>query len=125
MPAWFPPTGRQIRFPDNLIPADYGMDLDPLRVNPDDPGSALLPKNWNGSGRACASCPGPIVMSVQDMFGRAAFTLWFSRRPAVEKACSIEMILPTAPLLRPRRRASDARQRKPGPAENPQTRLQA
>ena len=96
-PPGFPANwGVKSGFPDNLIPADYGMDLDPLRVNPDDPGSAIAPEKLERFRQGLRELPWvSIVMSVQDMFGAGGLhPLVQQKTPAVEKACSIEMILP-------------------------------
>jgi hypothetical protein len=96
-PPGFPANwGTKSGFPDNLIPADYGMDLDPLRVNPDDPGSPIAPEKLERFRQGLRELPWvSIVMSVEDMFGAGGLhPLVQQKTPVVEKACSIEMILP-------------------------------
>jgi hypothetical protein len=81
-----------------LIPADYQMDLDPVRVDPNNPASPIDPIKMQRLKEGLRELPiVSIVMKTDDMFGAGG--LYPSSResgvkPSNEKACSIEMVLP-------------------------------
>ena len=77
------------------MPADYEMDQDPLRVNPDDPFSEIDPEKLARFNQGMRELPSvSIVMNVEDMFGTNSLH-WKStqKNPVIEKPCSVEMIL--------------------------------
>lgn len=97
-PAGLPTTwGTNSNFPGNIIPADYGMDRDPLRVTPTDSNSAIDAaklQRFNAGMHELATVS--IAIPNSDMF--ASTGMYYSSNvqnknfPA--KAASIEMILP-------------------------------
>ncbi|MFO1487689.1 MAG: lamin tail domain-containing protein [Verrucomicrobiota bacterium] len=84
-------------FSNNLVPADYEMDLDPLRVTPTNPASPVDAAKLQRFKTGLAELPVvSIVMNVEDMFGATGIynaanvmTKGYPDRP-----CSIEMVLP-------------------------------
>ena len=79
-----------------LVPADYEMDLDPLRVDPNDPFSAVDPEKLARFKQGMRELPSvSIVMNVDDMFGTNSLHWKATQKtPVIEKPCSVEMILP-------------------------------
>jgi len=97
-PAGFPSTwGTKSGFPNNLVPADYEMDLDPLRVDPNEPASAIEPQKLQRLKDGLRELPiVSVVMDRNDMFGPGGLypTSSDSNKTPNEKRCSVEMILP-------------------------------
>jgi hypothetical protein len=99
-PAGFPSTwGARsgFGFPGNLVPADYEMDFDPVRVDPNNSASAIDPVKLQRLKDGLRELPVvSIVMPVEDMFGATgiynAANVMTKGYP--DKACSIEMVLP-------------------------------
>jgi hypothetical protein len=97
-PAGFPTNwGTATGFPSSVVPADYGMDLDPLRVTPTDSASALDPakvQRYNDGLRALPSIS--IATPGSSMF--ASTGMYYSNhvmdKDFAALACSVEMILP-------------------------------
>lgn len=97
-PAGFPSTwGNNSGFPGGLVPADYEMDLDPLRVNPLSPASPVDPEKRERLRAGLRDLPVvSLVMDRDDMFGSAGLypRASDSNKSPNEKPCSVEMILP-------------------------------
>lgn len=97
-PPGFPATwGPRAGFPDNLTPADYEMDLDPVRVDPNDPGSSLDPVKLQRLKTGLRELPVvSVVMNVEDMFGATGIynSANVMTKGYPDKPCSIEMFLP-------------------------------
>lgn len=97
-PAGFPSIwGQHNAFPDGNVPADYEMDWDPIRVDPNDPFSSVDPQKLERFKQGMRELPSvSVVMNVNDMFGEGNSLHWRStqKTPLIEKPCSIEMILP-------------------------------
>jgi hypothetical protein len=102
-PPGFPSNwGPNASFSGGVVPADYAMDMDPLRVDPNNPASAIDPVKLQRLKDGLRELPVvSIVMKTDDIFG----TLGLYQRSAVEtgtpgdkpenkKPCSVEMILP-------------------------------
>lgn len=97
-PAGFPATwGTWSGFPNNQVPADYEMDLDPLRTDPNNPASPLDPAKMQRLQAGLRELPlVSVVMRPDDLFGANGLYPRASdgNKASNEKACSIEMILP-------------------------------
>jgi len=97
-PAGFPATwGVNAIFPGGAVPADYEMDLDPLRVDPNDPGSAIDPEKMQRLQDGLREWPiVSLVLKRDDMFGPGGLYPNSSsgNKASNEKACSVEMLLP-------------------------------
>jgi hypothetical protein len=97
-PAGFPSTwGTYADFPGSIVPADYGMDLDPLRVDANDPGSAIDPEKLQRFQEGLRELPVvSITMNVNDMFTSSGLyhTPHVTNKDFPEKPCSVEMVLP-------------------------------
>jgi hypothetical protein len=98
-PRGFPKAwGRSRGFENGVIPADYEMDMDPLRVNPNDPKSAVSPEKLQRFRAGLRELPMvSLAMSTAEMFGPGG--LYVTGQEAQvkepnEKRASIEMILP-------------------------------
>lgn len=98
-PPGFPNTwGMSSGFPDRRVPADYEMDMDPLRVDPNNPASAIDASKLRRFKEGLRELPiVSIVMRTEDMFGAGG--LYPKAREAGvkssnEKPCSVEMVLP-------------------------------
>lgn len=97
-PAGFPPDwGTASSFPGNIVPADYDMDLDPLRVTPTDPSSALDPvklQRYNDGMRELPSLsislPNSSLFASTGMYHSSHVT----DKTFADKLCSVELILP-------------------------------
>lgn len=98
-PRGFPKTwGRSQGFPNGVVPADYEMDTDPLRVKPNDPNSPVDPEKLLRFRRGMRELPiVSLVLDTQEMFGARGLYVT-GRETAVkqsnEKKCSIEMLEP-------------------------------
>jgi hypothetical protein len=93
--TWGPRSG--FGFPGNLVPGDYEMDPDPLRVDPNDPGSGIDPVKLQRLGDGLRELPVvSIVMNVEDMFGATGIYSYpnVTTKGFADKPCSIEMFLP-------------------------------
>lgn len=90
----FPPFSTTPGF----VPADYEMDLDPLRADPNDPGSPVDPDKLQRFREGMAEWPiVSVVMKVEDMFGASGLypnSREVANKPSLEKPCSVEMLLP-------------------------------
>ncbi len=97
-PAGFPSTwGSNGAFPGGIIPADYEMDLDPVRVDPNNPASAVDPVKLARLKGGLRELPiVSIVMKTDDMFGDGGLypTSSSGNKNKNDKECSVEMILP-------------------------------
>jgi hypothetical protein len=97
-PAGFPTTwGTSAGFTGNIVPAEYAMDLDPLRVTPTNSNSALDPvkvQRYNDSLRelpsiSLATPPGSMFESTGMYHSNNVMNKSFA-----DQLCSVEMILP-------------------------------
>jgi hypothetical protein len=96
--ATFPPSTT----PPGVVPADYGVDLDPLRVNPNDTNSPVDAEKLQRLKDGLREIPTmSIVMKTDDIFGTAGLyqrsadeTGSPGTKPDNKKLCSVEMILP-------------------------------
>jgi len=85
-----------------LVPADYAMDMDPLRVDPNNANSPIDPVKLQRLKDGLRELPTlSIVMKVDDIFGTSGLyqrsadeTGTPGTKPDNRKACSIELILP-------------------------------
>lgn len=85
-----------------LVPADYAMDMDPLRVDPNNASSAIDPVKLQRLKDGLRELPTlSIVMKTDDIFGTnglyqksADETGTPGNKPENKKPCSVEMILP-------------------------------
>ncbi|HWN94996.1 MAG TPA: lamin tail domain-containing protein, partial [Methylomirabilota bacterium] len=85
-----------------FVPADYGMDLDPLRVDPNNPATAIDPVKLQRLKDGLRELPVvSVVMKVDDLFGpqglhqrSAVETGSPGTKPNNSKPCSVEMFLP-------------------------------
>ena len=103
-PAGFPTTwGTYATFPSNIIPADYEMDTDPVRVDPNTPASAVDPVKQQRLKDGLRELPMlSVVIPMADMF--LSTGLYFGSTVTAQnnvenklfgyKKCSVEMILP-------------------------------
>ncbi|MGC3960959.1 MAG: chitobiase/beta-hexosaminidase C-terminal domain-containing protein [Verrucomicrobiota bacterium] len=97
-PPGFPSTwGTAANFPGNIVPADYEMDSDPLRVNPYDSGSALDPVKLQRFQDGLRELPiVSLVLNRDDMFGTNGLypKSKSGDKSPNEKPISLEMLLP-------------------------------
>jgi hypothetical protein len=102
-PAGFPTNwGPNSGFPGGVVPADYEMDMDPLRVDPNNASSAIDPVKMQRLKDGLRELPTlSIVMKTDDIFGTAGLyqrsaveTGTPGTKPENKKPCSIEFILP-------------------------------
>jgi hypothetical protein len=97
-PAGFPATwGTYSDFPGNIVPADYGMDLDPLRTDPNNPASPIDPEKLQRYRDGMRELPiVSIVMDMDDLFNPSGFyhTPHVTNKDFPAKPCSVEMVLP-------------------------------
>ena len=103
-PSGFPTTwGTYATFAGNIIPADYEMDTDPLRVDPLTPTSAVDPVKLQRFNDGMRELPMvSIVIPMADMF--LSTGLYYGSTVSAQnnienknfplKKCSVEMILP-------------------------------
>ncbi|MCI0535975.1 MAG: lamin tail domain-containing protein [Verrucomicrobiales bacterium] len=97
-PPGFPSSwGASSGFPDRRVPADYEMDLDPLRVDPNSSASPIDAAKLRRFKDGLRELPiVSVAMRTEDMFGPGG--LYPKAREAAklsnEKACSVEMVLP-------------------------------
>lgn len=84
-------------FPDSLVPADYEMDMDPLRTDQNDPGSPIDPDKLQRLRDGLRELPiVSLVINPTDLFTPTGFydAANVRNKSFPEKACAIEMILP-------------------------------
>lgn len=97
-PAGFPTTwGTHSSFTNSIIPADYGMDLDPLRVDPTTPSSALDPAKVQRLNDGLKELPSiSIATANSNMFASTGmyYSNSLTNADYPVKGCSVEMILP-------------------------------
>jgi hypothetical protein len=102
-PVGFPTNwGPNSGFTGGFVPADYEMDMDPLRVTPNSPASAIDPVKLQRLKDGLRELPVlSIVMKTDDIFGTAGIyqrsaveTGVPGNKPENKKPCSVEMILP-------------------------------
>jgi len=97
-PSGFPSTwGTAANFPGNIVPADYEMDSDPLRVDPYNSGSAIDPVKLQRFKDGLRELPVvSLVLNRDDMFGTNGLYPKSSsgNKNPNEKAVSLEMLMP-------------------------------
>ena len=95
-PPGYPTSwGTRSAFPNNLVPADYEMDLDPLRTSPNNPGSAIDPIKMQRLMNGLREWPiVSMVMDPDDMFGSNGLYPNSIDKNFGEKPVSLEMWLP-------------------------------
>jgi hypothetical protein len=98
-PAGFPTDwGSSPGFPGRRVPADYEMDSDPLRVDPNNPSSPIDPAKFERFRSGLRELPlVSLVLKMADMFGDEGLypnAREDSAKDSNEKPCSVEMILP-------------------------------
>ncbi|HET6408393.1 MAG TPA: lamin tail domain-containing protein, partial [Chthoniobacteraceae bacterium] len=97
-PAGFPSNwGAHASFPGGVVPADYGMDTDPVRVDPNNAGSAIDPVKQQRLKDALRELPiVSITLPIIDMFGTNGlyYNPNVTNKSFGYKKCSVEMILP-------------------------------
>ncbi|TAL04995.1 MAG: hypothetical protein EPO07_04345, partial [Verrucomicrobia bacterium] len=84
-------------FPGDYVPADYEMDFDPVRVDPNDPFSAIDPVKLQRLKDGLRELPiVSVVMNRDEMFGANGIYTFptVNTKGYPDKACSVEMILP-------------------------------
>ncbi len=84
-------------FPGNLVPADYEMDADPLRADPNNPATAIDPVKLQRLKAGLRELPiVSIVMDNANIFGPAG--MYYSpnviSKTFPDQPCSVEMMLP-------------------------------
>lgn len=97
-PPGFPANwGTYANFPNNLVPADYEMDWDPLRADPNKPGSAVDPAKLADLKAGLLELPVlSVVMHPADLFEPTGL-YWSSNitnKRFPNKPASVEMVLP-------------------------------
>ena len=102
-PAGFPSNwGPNTGFPGGVVPADYEMDMDPLRVDPNNTNSPIDAVKLQRLKDGLRELPVvSIVMKTEDIFGTqglyqrsAVETGTPNTKPENKKPCSVEMVLP-------------------------------
>lgn len=97
-PVGFPANwGPHASFPGGVVPKDYGMDTDPVRVDPNNVASAVDPVKQQRLKDGLRELPiVSITLPVNDMFGASG--LYYSSNVQNKsfgyKKCAVEMILP-------------------------------
>jgi len=90
----FPPASTV----PGYVPADYEMDSDPLRFDPNDPGSPIDPVKLQRFKSSFSELPAvSLVMNVEDIFGMTGLypnAREAANKPNLEKPCSLEMLFP-------------------------------
>lgn len=80
-----------------FVPADYEMDWDPLRVDPNDPASPIDPEKFRRLMDGLRELPVlSLVMKTDDMFGPGGLypTSSSANKAPNQKPCSVELLLP-------------------------------
>lgn len=102
-PAGFPTNwGPNTGFTGGFVPADYEMDMDPLRVDPNNTNSPIDAVKLQRLKDGLREIPTvSVVMKLDDIFGTAGLyqrsaveTGTPGTKPDNKKPCSVEMILP-------------------------------
>ena len=97
-PPGFPATwGTYANFSNNIVPADYEMDLDPLRIDPNNPASAIDPAKLQRYHAGLRELPVvSIAMNQNDIFNPSGMyhTPNVTSKSFPDKPCSVEMVLP-------------------------------
>jgi hypothetical protein len=97
-PPGFPSTwGTYASFPGDIVPADYEVDSDPLRTNPNDSGSPVDPDKLQRFRDGMRELPVvSIVMDVDDIFNPPGLyhTPNITDKNFPDQPCSVEMLLP-------------------------------
>lgn len=97
-PSGFPTNwGPLASFPGGLVPADYGMDTDPLRVDPNNAASPIDPVKQQRLSAGLRELPMlSVTIPIIDMFGVNG--LYYSTNVQNKsfgyKKCAVEMVLP-------------------------------
>ncbi|MEJ5238183.1 MAG: lamin tail domain-containing protein [Limisphaera sp.] len=97
-PPGFPTTwGTYNTFPNNIVPADYEMDWDPLRTDPNNPGAPIDPTKLQDLKDGLLELPVlSIVMNPADLFESTGL-YWAANvvnKSFPNKPCSVELVLP-------------------------------
>jgi hypothetical protein len=97
-PPGFPSTwGTYATFPNNIVPADYEMDWDPLRTDPNNPNAPVDPLKLQHLKEGLLELPVlSIVMNPADLFEPTGL-YWAANvvnKSFPNKPCSVEMVLP-------------------------------
>lgn len=97
-PEGFPTTwGTYNTFPGNIVPADYEMDWDPLRTDPNNPGAPVDPAKLQDLKEGLLELPVlSIVMNPADLFEPTGL-YWAANvvnKSFPNKPCSVELVLP-------------------------------
>lgn len=97
-PPGFPQTwGTYDSFPNNIVPADYEMDWDPLRVDPNNPASPVDPARLQDLKEGLLELPVlSLVMDPADLFESTGL-YWSANvvnKNFPNKPVSVEMVLP-------------------------------
>lgn len=98
-PAGFPTNwGPHSGFtPGGVVPADYGMDTDPVRLNPNDPATAVDPVKQQRLKDGLRELPiVSVTLPINDMFGASGlyYNPNVTNKSFGYKKCAVEMILP-------------------------------
>ena len=96
-PPGFPATwGSNPNFPQNRVPADYGMDADPLRTNPRSATSPIDPVKARRLRDGLRELPVlSVALDVADLFGaNGLYPRSLVKQPVLEKKAAVEMVLP-------------------------------
>jgi hypothetical protein len=97
-PPGFPDNwGTYTSFSNNIVPADYEMDLDPLRTDPNNPASAIDPAKLQRLKDGLRELPVvSIVMNMDEIFNPSGFyhTPNITDKTFPDQPCSVEMVLP-------------------------------
>ncbi len=96
-PPGFPATwGSNSRFDGGLVPADYGMDADPLRTDPRDSRSPIDPAKVRRLREGLRELPVlSVALDTPGLFGRAGlYPNSVVKQPVLERKAAVEMILP-------------------------------
>ena len=97
-PAGFPANwGPHSGFPGGVVPADYEVDLDPLRTNPNDAASPIDPAKEQRLKDGLRELPiVSVTIPMIDMFGTSGIyhSANVQNKNFGYKKCSVEMILP-------------------------------
>jgi hypothetical protein len=97
-PAGFPSNwGSNASFTGGVVPADYGMDTDPVRVDPNNAGSAIDPAKQQRLKDGLRELPiVSVTIPIIDMFGSNGLYYYpnVTNKSFGYKKCAVEMILP-------------------------------
>jgi hypothetical protein len=96
-PPGFPATwGSNPNLPQGRVPADYGMDADPLRTNPRNTQSPIDPAKAQRLRDGLHDLPVlSVALDVAGLFGaNGLYPRSLVKQPVLEKKAAVEMILP-------------------------------